>query len=89
MKQIYRVSFFKQLTDSAGHPVDACQGAVEVSAASEDRAIEMARAKFAELEDVTIWSLRADYEKAEPLPGRKRTSPLAWRNSRDENAAAH
>ena len=52
MEHIYRVSFFKQLTDSTGHPFDACQGAVEVRAPSQDRAIELARQMFAELKDV-------------------------------------
>jgi hypothetical protein len=89
MMQIYRVSFFKRLTDSTGHPVDACQGTVEVNASSEDCAIKLARAKFAELEDVAILSLRADYEKTELLLGRKRPSSSAWRNSREEKAATH
>jgi hypothetical protein len=89
MAQIYRVSFFKRLTDSNGHPVDACQGAVEVSASSEDRAVNMARLKFAELEDISIWSLRADYEKAELLPARKRASSSAWRISRQERSMSH
>ena len=74
MEHIYRVSFFKQLTDSTGHPFDACQGAVEVRASSQDRAIELARQMFAELKDVGDWLLRADYEKAELLPSRKRVS---------------
>jgi hypothetical protein len=89
MEQIYRVSFFKRLTDSTGHPADACQGAVEVSAPAEGRAIEVARLKFAECADVSLWSMRADYETAELLPGRKRASSLAWRNSLREHSAAH
>jgi hypothetical protein len=89
MEQIYRVSFFKKLTDSTGHPVDACQGSVEVSAPTENRAIEVARLRFAELKDVSIWSLRADYEKAKRLPGRERTSSLAWRNNGEERSTAH
>ena len=74
MEHIYRVSFFKQLTDSAGHPFDACQGTVEVRAPSRDSAIELARKMFAELKDVSDWSLRADCEKVELLPSRKRVS---------------
>ena len=89
MAQIYRVSFFKRLTDSTGRPVDACQGAVEVSASSEGRAVNMARLKFAELEDVSIWSLRADYEKTELLSARKRASSSAWRISRQEHSMSH
>jgi hypothetical protein len=89
MERIYRVSFFKTLTDSTGHPVDACQGAVEVRATSQGRAIELARLRFAELKDVSVWSMRADYEKAELLPARKRVSSSAWRNSQHEHSAAH
>ena len=36
MERIYRVSFFKRLADRTGHAVDACQGAVEVRAPSEE-----------------------------------------------------
>lgn len=89
MEQFYRVSFFKKLTDSTGHAVDARQGAVRVSASSEDRAIEAARLKFAELKDVSTWSLRADYEKVELLPSRGRTSSLAWQRSRQEHSTMH
>lgn len=70
--------------DSAGHPVDACQGTVEVSASTEDRAIDVARLKFAAVQDVGSWSLRADYEKVELLSAHKRTSGLAWRHHRKE-----
>jgi hypothetical protein len=74
MEQIYRVSFFKKLTDSNGHPVDAWQGAVEVCAANPDGAIELARPRFAELKDVGTWTLRADYQRVELLAVRKRVS---------------
>jgi len=87
MEKIYSVSFFKKLTDSTGHMVDACQGTVEVHAADKASAIERARLKFAELEEVNVWSLRADYEKAKLLPARKRTSGSVWRNSRSDHAA--
>jgi hypothetical protein len=72
MDQVYRVSFFKRLTDSNGHPFDPCQGVVEVRAPSEGCAIEQARLRFAELSEVGEWSLRADYEKVELLASRKR-----------------
>ncbi len=52
MKQLYRVSFFKKLTDSTGHPVDVIQGAVEVDGDRKSRAINAARRKFAELKGV-------------------------------------
>jgi hypothetical protein len=67
MEPIYRVSFFKTLVDSTGHPVDACQGVIEVHAPSEERAIDEARIEFAKLKQVMTWRLRADYAKAERL----------------------
>ncbi len=73
MQRTYRVSFFKRLVDSYGHRVDPCQGVVEVRAADQDRAIELARQQFAELKDVAHWSLRADYEKVELPEACKRT----------------
>jgi hypothetical protein len=89
MDHVYRVAFFKRLTDSTGHPVSPCQGAVEVRASSEDCAIELARQRFAELSGVGAWSFRADYEKVELLPTRKRVSNLVWRRSlRDDRATS-
>ena len=78
MEPIYRVRFFKKLVDSTGHAVDACQGVLEVRASSESRAIEIARARFAEMGQIKAWWLRADYETVELLPGRKRISQRAW-----------
>jgi uncharacterized protein YfaQ (DUF2300 family) len=71
MKQNYRVSFFKQLVDSTGHPFDVCQGVVEVHAISRKAAVDDAKRIFAELKDVKDWSLRADHEGVELLPGRQ------------------
>lgn len=72
MKPIYRVSFFKRLSDSTGHEIDACQGVVDVQAVSETAAVEMARLQFAELQGVKSWLQRADSEKVECLPLRKK-----------------
>ena len=74
MGHSYRISFFKSLVDSTGHPVDACQGIVEVDAADQEHAIKAARRTFARLKDVGKWSLRADYETVETMPARKRLS---------------
>jgi hypothetical protein len=71
MEPIYRVSFFKTLTDSTGHTVNACQGVIEVHASSEERAIDEARVEFAELKQVITWRLRADYAKVERLCKRR------------------
>ena len=89
MEQIYRVSFFKNLTDNYGRSVDACQGTVEVRAASEARAIELARQRFAELKDIGIWSMRADYEKVELLASRKRISNRAYQRKHAEALMEH
>jgi hypothetical protein len=89
MERIYRVSFFKRLADSTGHAINACQGTVEVHAPSESRAIGIARERFAVLEDVVVWSLRADYEQAELLPARRRISNSVWRTSRQESSTTH
>ena len=80
MENIYYVSFFKQLVDSNGHPATPCQGAVEVHATNRNRAIELARQRFAELKNVADWSLRADYAMVELLASRKRLSRQARRN---------
>jgi len=89
LTQIYRVSFFKNLVDSYGHPVDACQGVVEVRAPSEDRALELARQRFAKLKYVRSWSLRADYEKVELLASRKRIAKRSHRNGHAEALMEH
>jgi hypothetical protein len=89
MEQIYRVRFSKNLTDSYGRSVDACQGTVEVRASSEARAIELARQRFAELKDVGIWSMRADYEKVELLASRQRIANRRHRNKHAEALMEH
>jgi hypothetical protein len=67
MKQLYRVSFFKRLTDSTGHEVDAIQGAVEVEGHQKSRAILSAQSKFAKMKDVQSWSLRADHVRVDVI----------------------
>ena len=74
MRQVYRVSFFKKLVDSTGHPFEPCQGVVDIRAIGQRRAIENAKLKFAEIKPVGDWSLRADYSSVELLPARKRIS---------------
>jgi hypothetical protein len=84
MVENYRISFFKNLVDSEGHPANACQGVIKVSSPSREIAIERARKKFANLKGVSSWSLRADYEVAEVLPTRNRVSRLV-RTNRNED----
>lgn len=89
MDHIYQIAFFKRLTDSTGHPANPCQGVVEVKASSKDCAIVLARQRFAELAGVTTWSFRADYEKVNLLPMRKRVSSLVWRRSIQEQSSRY
>jgi hypothetical protein len=76
MKESYRVSFFKYLVDSTGHPFDVCQGVIEIRAMSREAAVGDARRIFAELKNVKDWSLRADHEDVELVPVTKRRSKL-------------
>lgn len=81
MDEIYHVAFYKRLADSTGHQAEPCQGAVEVCASCESRAIDLARRRFEQLAAVPDWRFRADYEKLERLPRRKRISKLVWQRS--------
>ncbi len=78
---IFRVYFYKTVSDSTGHCHKCCQGAMEVVAGSEQEAIELASRRFAELNRTSVWSQRADSVKTELLYGRKRVSPVVWANS--------
>ncbi len=69
MEQTYPVAFYKRLVDSNSHPGDACQAVFELRAPNKERAITDARLRFAELNGVGRWSLRADYESVAALNG--------------------
>jgi hypothetical protein len=73
---VFRVAFFKVLSDHYGHRHDCLQQAIEVSASDEAKALENAQRRFAELAGVARWELRADYARAERLPPPKRTARL-------------
>lgn len=81
MDPVYRVSFFKVLLNSTGHPFEVLQAMIEVHAPKSDQAGDRAKSKFAELEDVASWSLRADYTRIELLEDRKHVArPGRWRH---------
>jgi hypothetical protein len=67
MQQPYRVTFFKKLVDSTGHPVDAIQGAIELNASNTQSAMDHAVLAFAQRKHVCNWLLRADYMNVEVL----------------------
>ena len=89
IENIYYVSFFKQLVDSNGHPAPPCQGAVEVRATNDNRAIELARQRFAELKNIADWSMRADYAMVVLLASRKRLSRRVRRGGTTKPLVAH
>ncbi|HUN44001.1 MAG TPA: hypothetical protein VMU81_27225 [Acetobacteraceae bacterium] len=68
MDAIYRVSFYKKLTDDTGHPAEPCQGVVEVHEKNRKCAIEVAKQRFAELKGATDSSAFADYAIAKAVP---------------------
>ncbi|MCL2429841.1 MAG: hypothetical protein FWD12_11465 [Alphaproteobacteria bacterium] len=78
MDPVYRVSFFKYLLNSTGRPFEVLQASIEVHAPDNDQAIDRARSKFAELEGVASWSLRADYARIELLADRKHVTAPRW-----------
>ena len=57
----YRVRFFKTVS-SHGKTVNVCQRSIDIrSASSPCRAVEVAKERFACLENVPNWLLHADY----------------------------
>jgi len=74
MDTTYRVSFYKKLINDTGHPVEPCQGVVEVHGKDRKCAIENAKHRFAELKGVTDWSLYADYAIAKAVATHRRVS---------------
>jgi hypothetical protein len=57
----YRVSFFKYLLSSDGHPAKALQRTIEVrSAKSADRAVRAAQHRYARECALPSWTLHAD-----------------------------
>ena len=64
----YRVSFFKDIINCYGKPFNVCQATILVdSASSRSRAVELAKARFAQLERIGHWNLHADRVEVERL----------------------
>ena len=77
MKPIFRVSFYKCLTNCNGAVFNPCQGSVEVHAYSLAEALAVAKPMFAMMANVPDWTMRADAATAELVPGRKRIGHIA------------
>jgi hypothetical protein len=56
----YVVHFMKNVLGENGNECEICQSALEIDAASEGQATELAKQKFCELESLCDWSLHAD-----------------------------
>ena len=77
-----RVSFFKDLVSSDGHPSSCLQQSIEISGAENvTSAVEEAKRHYEQLHRVPIWSLCADRLEVESEG--KRTS---YRPTHDESA---
>ncbi len=67
----YRVSFFKHLVNSDGHPFRCIQQVIEVrQARSPDRAVKAAELRYERLHRVHDWTLHSDCLELE-IDGRK------------------
>ena len=54
------VRFMKNVLGENGRQIEICQSTVEVDAASEGHATELAKQKFCETQSLCDWSLHAD-----------------------------
>jgi hypothetical protein len=64
----YRVRFLNELTNDSGHVFHCCQRVIDIHAAkSMDRAIEAAKRRFARLERMSNWTLRAQSFEVEEM----------------------
>ena len=60
------VSFMKDVLGDNGRQVEICQRIVEIDAASEGEATELAKQKFCKAERLCEWSLHADRIQIKP-----------------------
>ena len=66
----YRVMFFKTLTNSYGKVFKVCQRTIDVfSARSPESAVEQAKRRFEQSEDIRDWRIHADYFQVDALSG--------------------
>ena len=63
------VSFMKDVLGDNGRQVEICQRTMEINAASEGAATELAKQKFCKAERMCEWSLHADRIQIKPSVG--------------------
>lgn len=61
----YIARFMKSVLGENGHEAEICQRSVEIEAANRGCAVELAKTKFCEAENVNNWALRADRYRIE------------------------
>lgn len=59
-KKRYAVSFYKTVTSDYGRDQKVCQRVVQVEAADEEAAVELAKQEFCRLRHLPNWRLHAD-----------------------------
>jgi hypothetical protein len=62
----YVVHFMKDVLGGNGRECEICQSILEIDAASESQATELAKQRFCQLESLCDWSLHADRIKIWP-----------------------
>ena len=63
----YLVRFMKDVLGENGREIEACQGVVEIDAANEGQATELAKQKFCKSQSLCEWSLHADRIRIETV----------------------
>jgi hypothetical protein len=56
----YVIRFMKDVLGENGRECEVCQGTLEIDAATEGQATELAKLKFCETQALCDWSLHAD-----------------------------
>ena len=62
----YVVHFMKDVFGQYGRQREICQSTVEIDASTEDHAVELAKQKFCQREQLCDWSLHADRIQIKP-----------------------
>ncbi len=64
----YRVTFFKDLLSSDGHPFKVLQRTITVARSkTADRAVQVAQRRFERVKNIPDWKLHADSVETESL----------------------
>jgi hypothetical protein len=79
----YKVSFFKNLLSSDGHPFRCLQQTIEVHACRPERAVQAAKRRYERLHRVPSWKLRADIVELE-MQAERIGAPTGRRGGRSE-----